>query len=189
MSKLLLFLFYTTAIFFFPNQSWIIVLALVDSIAMFAAWIIYHVDVRKIIIYILKFLPFIVMVFFFNYWLVDYESALWISYKLFIVCCITVIYASTTSVLEVAVTIQELCTPLKLFHVDTTDIKILVCISLSLIPTLERQLRDIRLACAAKRMPINMHTIKPILVCFFTSVFSRVEQIEASLLAKGYQEP
>jgi len=188
MIKFLLFLAYTTLTFFLPNHYWIFVLVPINLFAMFAAHFFTNSDMRKIILGVLKFLPFILLAFLFNFWLDNLTNALWISYKLLIVCHVTMIYSSTTSNLEVALTIQRLCAPLKLFHIDTNDIKILVCISLSLIPTLRQQLSETRLACTAKKMPMNLHNAKPILVRFFTSIFARIEQIEASLLAKGYQE-
>lgn len=188
MIKFLLFLFFTTLTFFLPNQHWILVLILINFFAMLGAHFFTRASLRKIIFGTLKFFPFIILAFIFNFWLDNLENALWISYKLLIVCQATMIYASTTSNLEVALIAERLCTPLKIFHIDTTDIKILVCISLSLIPTLRQQLSETRLACAAKHMSINFRNAKPILACFLTSVFARIEQIESSLLAKGYRE-
>lgn len=156
---------------------------------MFVAHFFARSSFYKVILGTLKFIPFVLLAFAFNFWLDSLESALWISYKLLIVCQMTMTYASTTSNLEVATTIQRLCYPLKIFRIDTTDIKILVCISLSLIPTLRQQLSETRLACVAKKMPLNFRNAKPILSRFFTSVLTRIEQIESSLLAKGYHEP
>lgn len=188
MVKFIIFIVYTTLIFFLPNSYWIIILIFTDLIIMSAAHFICGSNIHKITIGTLKFLPFVLLAFLFNLWLDEPENAFWISYKLLIACQATMIYASTTSNLEVAITIQKLCAPLKLFHVDTTDIKILVCVALSLIPTLRRQLLELRLACSAKHLQINFRTAKPILIRFFTQVFNRIEQIEASLLAKGYRE-
>lgn len=189
MIKFLLFLTYTTTVFFLPNHCYTLVLIPINLFVMFIARFFAISGVRKIFFGMLKFLPFVLLTFLFNFWLDTLENAVWISYKLVIVCQMTMVYASTTSNLEIAVTIQKLCAPLKLFRVDTTDIKILVCIALSLVPTLRRQLSEIYLACAAKHMPINLRNAKPILGRFFTSVFDRITQIESSLLAKGYQEP
>ncbi len=189
MIKFIFFLIYTTTVFFLPGHYWILILVPINLLVMLVAHFFAMASIRKIFFGILKFLPFVLLTFLFNFWLDSLESAIWISYKLVIVCQMTMIYASTTSNLEIATTIQKLCAPLKFLQIDTTDIKILVCIALSLIPTLRRQLSETRLACAAKHMPINLHNAKPILNRFFTSVFARIEQIEASLLAKGYREP
>ncbi len=188
MIKFLFFLVYTTLIFLLPNQYWILVLAPINFTAMLYVCLHLHSSLRKILSGTLKFLPFILLAFLFNFWLDNLEDALWISYKLIIVCQMTMVYASSTSNLEVAITIQKLCAPLKLLHVDTTDIKILVCVALSLIPTLRQQLSETRMACSAKHMSISFYNAKPILVRFFATVFARIEQIEASLLAKGYRE-
>lgn len=188
MAKFLFFIMYATVVFFLPNNYWILTLIPVNIFIMLAAHLFARPSIRRVVAGVLKFLPFILLTFLFNLWLDNFENATWISCKLLVVCQITMTYASTTSNLEVAVTIQTLCMPLQLFRIDTEDIKILVCVALSLIPTLRHQLSEIRLACAAKHMPMNLRNAKPILSHFFTLVFARIEQIEAALLAKGYRE-
>ena len=86
----------------------------------------------------------------------------------------------------VAETIKILCTPLKIIKIDTDEIKILVCISLSMIPILKNDLREVKEACMAKNISFNVKNIKIILAKFFLSLIMRVNQIEEALIAKGY---
>ena len=86
----------------------------------------------------------------------------------------------------IAETIQLLCTPLKIFKINTDEIKIMICISLSMIPILKKDLLEIKNACRAKKMKFTIKNMKFILSKFFLSLIQRVNQIEKSLIAKGY---
>ena len=86
----------------------------------------------------------------------------------------------------IATTIKALCYPLKIFKVDTEDIRIMVCISLSMMPILKKDLIEVKEACKAKNITFNIKNTKIILARFFLALISRVGQIEESLIAKGY---
>ena len=86
----------------------------------------------------------------------------------------------------VAETIKVLCTPLKLLKINTDDIKVMVSISLSMLPILKRDLYEVKEACIAKNITFNLKSIKIILAKFFLSIISRVNKIEESLIEKGY---
>lgn len=86
----------------------------------------------------------------------------------------------------VAETIQLLCTPLKIFKINTDEIKVIICISLSMIPILKKDLNETKEACRAKTISFNIKNTKYILSKFFLSLIKRVNQIEESLISKGY---
>lgn len=86
----------------------------------------------------------------------------------------------------IAETIQLLCTPLKVFKINTDEIKLLVCISLSMIPILKKELYEIKDACIAKKISFNVKNIKYILSKFSISIIRRASELEKSLIAKGY---
>lgn len=86
----------------------------------------------------------------------------------------------------VAETIQLLCTPLKRLNIQPEEIKIMVCISLSMIPIFKKDLRELKEACKAKNMKWNIPNMKFIFSRFFLSLIQRVNQIEEALIAKGY---
>ena len=85
----------------------------------------------------------------------------------------------------VAETIKLLCTPLKIFKINTEEIKVMVCISLSMIPILKKELSEMKDACKAKGIKLNIKNIKIILSKFFLTLIMRVNQIEEALIAKG----
>ena len=62
----------------------------------------------------------------------------------------------------------------------------MVCISLSMIPVLKKDLYEVKEACKAKNISMNIKNTKIILGKFFISLIKRVNEIEESLIAKGY---
>lgn len=86
----------------------------------------------------------------------------------------------------IAETIRILCTPLKIFKINTEEIKVMVCISLAMVSILIKELHEVKDACKAKNIDINIKNIKHILSKFFISLIRRVNQIEEALIAKGY---
>lgn len=62
----------------------------------------------------------------------------------------------------------------------------MVCISLSVIPILKKDLYELKEACTSKKITFNVKNMKIILAKFLLSLISRVNEIEESLIAKGY---
>ena len=108
--------------------------------------------------------------------------------KLILVCNVTYIYSKTTTVRGMAKTIKNLCMPLKWLSVNPDDIELLVCISLSMLPILKREYFQLRDACVAKGMALNIKNTKVILTKLMISVMKRVNEIEESMIEKGYGE-
>lgn len=135
-----------------------------------------------------KLLPFILLTVVINCILANYQYAFLVAIKLLLVCNITYIYARKTTVKNLASTMKGLCTPLKFLKVNLEDIELLVCISLSMIPILRREYRQLKEACLAKGMKLNVKNMKPILTKLMISIMKRVNEIEESMVEKGYGE-
>ena len=180
--KFLLFVTYATSLFFLPNNKYIIIFAIFNLFIM----LINKLQAKKVMTKSMQVLPFIAFTFIINYMLDNFYNALWIGLKLFIVCNITIIYSETTNALCIADTIKVICSPLKVFKVNTDDIRVMVCISLSVISILKKDLYELKEACKCKNITLNVKNMKIILAKFFLSLISRVNEIEASLFAKGY---
>ncbi len=90
----LIFILYSTSVFFFPNNELILIFILINlAILLFA-----KLQIKKVLISTLKVMPFIIFTFIINCILDEYINAIWIGIKLIIVCNITIIYSKTTSV-------------------------------------------------------------------------------------------
>ena len=83
-------------------------------------------------------------------------------------------------------TMKCLCSPLKLFKIDTDQIEVLVCISLSMIPILKREYTEMKEACIAKNISMNLKNSKIILTKLLLSFLKRIDQIDEALIEKGY---
>ena len=105
-----------------------------------------------------------------------------------LVCNVTYIYSKTTTVRGVASTIKRLCMPLKLLKVNPDEIELLVCISLSMLPILKNEFCQVKEACFAKGMTMNVNNMKAILTKLMVSIMKRVNEIEESIIEKGYGE-
>ncbi len=180
--KFLLFIFYTTIVFFLPNK-----LILCFFLLNLFLIIIAKISFKKVISKSLIVIPFIIFTFIINCFLDNIINAIWVAIKLFLVCNITIIYSETTTITGLAETIKTLCSPLKLFKINTDEIKIMVSISLSIFPIIKKDLSEIKEACIAKGISFNIKNMKIILSKFFLSLIFKVNQLEESLIAKGYE--
>lgn len=182
--KFALYIIYTTMIFFVPNGIWVLMPLAVNLLCYGLS----RIPLRKFFRQLVRFLPFVALTLIFNLWLDTVPNALWVAAKLILVCSITIIYAYTVTVAEVATLMQQLLAPLKLVHFDTEQVRIMVAVALSIMPLLSRDVRELKNAACAKGMPLNLRTVKQILINLSLRIFIRANQIEESLLAKGYEE-
>ena len=178
----ILFLLYATAIFFIPNNIFLLCPFMINMVL----WIVTKSNIKKIVRNLLKIFPFVLLTFLINCWLDTYVNALWMAAKLLLVCNITFIYSQTTSTAQVAKTVRKLCTPLKVFKINPEVIEVLVAIALSILPIMKREYMEVKEACKAKNIPINLKNSKIILSRMLTSYLKRVDEIDEALIKKGY---
>lgn len=93
-AKFLIFIVYCTCIFFFPNNEQILFIFLINLFLI----AILKINIIEIIKKTFKIFPFVLFTFLINILLDDYTNAIYIGTKLLIVCNITFIYSSTTTV-------------------------------------------------------------------------------------------
>ncbi len=180
----IIFIIYTTSIFFLNNNISLLLAFIINVIIM----MIIRINILNALKYIIKISPFILFTIIINCILSDYQYGIFIGIKLLLVCNITYIYSKTTSIRNIAITIKNLCIPLKIFKINIDDIEIMVCIALSMIPILKREYNQIKDACIAKDIKFNLKNIKIILTKLIISTLKRVNEIEESLIEKGYEE-
>lgn len=177
------FVIYATLIFFMPNNIWLINLAIINLILM----IIIKADLKKVIKNLLGFMPFILFTFVFNCILDNYINAIWMGIKLVLVCNATYIYSRTITVAQLAKTIRTICKPLEIFKINTEEIEVLISISLSMIPVLKKEYTEVKEACKAKNINFNIKNAKVILSKILLSTIKRINEIDDSLVEKGYE--
>lgn len=178
----IIFILYASFIFFIDTNLLLLVVFLLNLLAM----LVLKIKVGDAVQNIVKLLPFILLTVIVNCLLSNYEYAILVAIKLILVCNVTYIYSKTTTVREIARTIKNLCMPLKLIKVNPDDIELLVCISLSMIPILKREYSQLRDACSAKGIDMNVKNMKVVLTKLMISVMKRVNEIEESMIEKGW---
>ncbi len=205
--KFLVFLAYATAVFFLPN-GWPVMVAVLINLILMALIALkpnnqpkgnFKHDrnskpklknaqvVIKILRQTVRVLPFVLFTAIFNWWLDSWQAALWIGLKLTIVCNATMIYSASMTIPEVAQVIAQICAPLKFIGVSQDEIRILVAISLMMLPIFKKEFREVRQSCRAKGLDWNLGTLKMVLQKAGWALLGRVNQIEEGLMAKGYQ--
>lgn len=92
--KFLLFIIYSTSIFFFSNYQVILVFLFLNLLAITFM----RKHAKDIFIRTFKILPFVLFTFMINCLLDTFTNALWVGIKLLLVCNITIIYSKTTTV-------------------------------------------------------------------------------------------
>lgn len=178
------FILYVTFIFFINSNTLLLVVLLLNVLVM----IVLHIRITEAIRNVLKILPFVLFTVAINCILSNYKYAILVGIKLLLVCNITYTYSKTTTVRGIATLVKKLCTPLKFIKVNPDEIELLVCISLSMIPILKREYNQLKDACLAKGMDIDVKNMKIILTKLMISIMKRVNEIEESIIEKGYGE-
>ncbi len=180
--KFILFIIYTTLVFLLPNSLYVLLLFLLHFMIILFC----KINIMQITLSMLKVFPFILFTFLINLIVDNFYNALWIGIKLIIVCNITFIYSKTISVASFARTIKLLFSPLKLLKINVDDIEIMVCMALTMIPVFKSDLTELKESCLSKNIKFNFSNLKFILSKFLLSLIRRINQIEESLISKGY---
>ena len=184
----ILFLMYTIGIFFINNYIFLAAILVFNIVIT----IIYKINILDEIKNILKLLPFILFTGIINLIFVDLNFAILLSMRLILVCNISYIYSKTISYIEFAEIIEKIVYPLKIFRVNPKDIGLMIMIALSFIPIMKDEIKEIKNVLKVKgKYPSNFNLIKNsnlVFKPFFISILQRVNEIEMTLKAKGYQE-
>ena len=153
--------------------------------------IISKININKAIKSLIKLMPFILFTVVINIIFVDLKFAILIGVRLILVCNISYVFSKTISYTEFGEVIEKLLFPLKIFKVNPKEIGIIITIALSFMPILKDELLQIKNSLKAKGMNMtNINLIKNanlIFKPFFVSVLQRINEVEMSLRAKGYE--
>ena len=180
----LVFLAYTTAIFFLPN-SYALIMVLIINLGLGIIW---RIDWRKLGRSLFRILPFVLITVVFNVWLDTWENAVFVALKLLLVSQMTLSYAQTLTSLEFAKMLGKLLWPLSKIGVKTGEIELMVCIALSLMPILRDNVREMRGAVIAKGRKVDLSNMRYVVQKLAHDSFRRIDEIDAALIAKGVQE-
>ena len=185
--KFIFFLTYVILIFFVKSN-----IALVGALAINITLIIaYKINLNNLINNIIKIFVFVLITAIINAFVVNINYAILIGIKLILVCIMTYIFSKVLSYMEFATVIEDLAYPLKFVGINPKDLGLLITIAISFIPILREELERIKYVLMVKGFKINtINIIKNMNIIFkplFVSIMERINEIEYSLKAKGYQ--
>ena len=185
--KFFLFLIYTIGIFFIDNYFYLLLIVILNVLLM----IISNINLKKAISSLIKLLPFILFTTLINYLFSGLRDAILITIRLILVCNISYIFSKNITYMEFAGVIEKIFYPFKIFRINPEEISLIVIIALSFMPIIKEELLKMKNVLKVKGIKYtkinlikNMNLIfKP----FFISILQRINEIEISLKAKGYQ--
>ena len=186
--KFILFLIYTVGIFFINNYITLGLIAIFNIILMLAL----KIKLKNAINNIIKLLPFILFTVAINVIIADLEFSILIGLRLILVCNLSYVFSKTISYIEFAEVIEKTIYPFKILGINPKEIGLVVTIALSFVPIMKNEFAQIRNVLKVKGIkPTNFNLLKNsglVFKPFFISVMQRLNEIEMSLKAKGYQE-
>lgn len=186
--KFILFLIYSVGLFFIEDYM-ILALILIFNISIM---IISKINLKNALNNTIKLLPFILFTVAINTIFADLKFSILIGIRLILIRNLTYIFSKTISYIEFARVIEKMVYPLKQFGINPEEIGLIVIIALSFIPIIKNEFEQIRNVLKVKGIkPTTFNLLKNlglIFKPFLISVMQRLNEIEISLKAKGYQE-
>lgn len=185
--KFIFFLVYVILIFFVKSNIALIAALTIDVTLIIA----YKINLKSLIDNLIKISIFVLITAIINAFVVNINYAITIGIKLILVCVMTHIFSKMLSYMEFATVIEDLAYPLKLLGVNPKDLGLLITIAISFIPILREELERIKYVLLVKGFKVNtINIVKNMNIVFkplFVSIMERINEIEYSLKAKGYQ--
>lgn len=186
MIALILFIIYTSLIFFIKEYYGLLIVLVINILLM----IILKINVKKTIKFCIKMLPFILFTVVINIALSNVRYAVLVGLKLILVCQITYIFSKKMTPRKLQKAVEKTCTPLKILKINPKEIGIIVSISVSFIPIIQKEMQNLKYSLESKGFKMNIKNIitKPnyILLPLITNVIKKVTEIEQSMISKGY---
>ena len=186
--KFILFLIYSVGVFFIEDYIILALIILFNIILMIIA----KISLKNAFNNTIKLMPFILFTIAINTIFVDLRFSILIGIRLILIRNLTYIFSKKISYMEFAAVIEKMVYPLKLFGINPEEIGLIVIIALSFIPIIKNEFEQIRNVLKVKGIkPTTFNMLKNlglIFKPFLISVMQRINEIEMSLKAKGYQE-
>ena len=186
--KFILFLIYTIGIFFINNYLALGIIAIFNIFLM----LLIKINIKNAGNNILKLLPFILFTIIVNILFADLEFGLLIGVRLTLVCNLSYIFSKIITYLEFGEIVEKLVYPFKIFGINPKEIGLVTTIAISFVPIMKSEILQIKNVLKIKGIkPTNFNLIKNsnlIFKPFFISVLQRLNEVEMSLKAKGWQE-
>lgn len=181
--KIILFLAYTISIFLVKHDMFTVIVLGINIILT----LILKISIKEEIGNLLGVTLFVVVTAIINILAIDLKAGIRIGIKLILVCNITYIFSKRTSYMELAEALEKIFSIFKFVNVNPRNVSLMICIAITFIPTIKKQIKQVKDSLRAKGVKINMRNYKLIFEPIIISLLKRVDEIESSLRAKAYQ--
>lgn len=182
---LILFIVYTTSIFFISNWITILGFILINLILILAL----KIPFKRVLNNLYKFTFVVTITFIFNILFGYLKEAILISIRLYIVCNISHIFTYKMGYANILLALEKLFTPLKLLGISPADLSLMINIAITFIPIFLKELEQITLSMQNKGIKkFSFAHIKYTFKILLTSVFKKTNDIELTLKSKNYLE-
>lgn len=150
-----------------------------------------RLNFRKCYSFLVKNMAFIIFIFVCNLLYSDIVSSFFVSFKLFLALNLTFIVSNLLLPCDFSEGFYYLFYPLKWVGVNAKNLSFIIAIALAFIPILSDEARNIKKALLTKGFDFNFKNImtRPhiYLITYLNGLFDRIDELEKSLLMKGYQ--
>ena len=181
--KFLIFIVYTIAIFFIKNPILILALFIIDVIIFFIC----KLDFKNLL-YNLKWASFVIIfTSLINIFFDSFYSGLLLGIRLFICYFTTYIYSKKIKISDLSEAIELLFYPFRIFRINTSNIGIIISIAICMIPVLRQEIFFAKNTLISRGQKLNISFMTIILKPLLISVLKRTNEMEKTLISKGYK--
>lgn len=182
LSILIVFLIYTSGIFFIKNIYILIGILTLNILLM----LIFKIPLKKAIYNIYKYSFVIIITFIFNILFGYFKEAFLISFKLFLVCNIGFIFSYKMGFSNIIIALEKLFTPLKLLKINPHDITLMINIALTSIPFFIRNISQTLTSMEVKGLKkYSIKSLKYTSKLLLFSIFKKTNEMELTLKVKN----
>lgn len=182
--KLLLFIIYIVVIFSIKNYEIIAIYILINFIIskiVNVEFLGFLENIKTIMILVI-FTTIVNMIF------GSFKDGIILGTRILIAYNITYIFSNIFNILEISQTIEIMLKPLYIFKINVKNISLIISIALCMIPILKDELEQTKDSLKSKGYKFKLNNlnlyIKPVII----SILKRTDELEKTLIVKGYQE-
>lgn len=179
----ILFLIYVVSIFFIRNYFVLLTMVCFNTIIMGLIKINFISAIRNLF----GLGIFILITVVINILTVDLNEGILVGARFMIACNTTYIFSKLISPFRLAKVIELIIMPMKIIGINPRNIGIIICIAISFIPILKREILQILDALKSKGYELRIRNCNIIFKPLLISILKRTNEIEASLISKAYQ--
>jgi len=182
---LLLFIAYTTSIFFINNNYALAIFFIINIALIFVL----KISIKRTLENLYKFSFIVFITFLFNILFGYYVDAILISIRLILVCNISFIFAYKMGFCKIVTALETLFTPLKFIGISPSDLSLMINIAITSIPIFIRDINQTLFAMQSKGLKkYSFASLKYATKILLYSLFKKTNDFELTLKVKNYIE-